>query len=327
MRVRGSSVPPSGVGSDLPMWNSKPRPVLSPVLVVDALGASNKIDERRDPEGLAELTLELDDQFHGFQAKIPHRIVVVLRKRVFGTRDFRSIRLNDMFILYSARWDDDLPGKYLIAGSLAYHQLLRTGFIVRGGLGFGPVVRHRDLFLGRGFLDGYRMAEKRSEAVRDVCGILVSPSLYLFVMGSERLCKLLCFYEDHCFLHPTALTDPDMGEFDEDRILRCLREAGVNDRKLRATERFLQGLEDYDAASAEGSRSRELTGWEPEEDLEAPLTMMVVGDPMHYDDWASVWTDLARARGAVYVPSKGVGPAQRGGRGRCLGDADGPGSD
>ena len=284
------------------MWSRKPRPLLSPVLVVDALGVSNKIDGCRHPEGLASLATELDEQFHGFRAKIPHRAMVVLAQRVYGTRDFRSIRLNDMFILYSARWDDDLPGKYLVASSLAYHQLLRTGFIVRGGLGFGPVVRHRDLFLGRGFLDGYRMAEKRSESVRDVCGIMVSPSFYFHVMQSEKLCRLLCFYEDHCFLHPKGLTDPDMGEFDEDRILACLRDAGANDPKLRATERFMAKLETYDAAIAEGSRSRVLTGWLPPEERDAPRMMMVVDDPMQYDDWVSVWVDMARARGSVYVP-------------------------
>ena len=155
------------------MWNRKKSPVLSPVLVVDALGMSSKIDECRDPLSLADLAAKLDEQFHGFQSKIPHRLMFVGKKRVFGTRDFSSMRLNDMFILYTGQRvkDYDLPGRYLVAGSVLYHQLIRSGFIPRGGLGFGPVVSRRELILGRGFLDAYRMAEKeeqdRSGRLRD----------------------------------------------------------------------------------------------------------------------------------------------------------------
>ena len=276
------------------MWNKTPRPVLSPVLVVDALGMSSKIDLCRDPVSLANLATELDRQYHGFKSKVPHRFVVVGRKHVFGTRDFSSLRLNDMFILYTGRMVKDLPGRYLVAGSILYHQLLQSGYIVRGGLGYGPVVRHRDLLLGRGFLDAYRMAEKRSKAVRDVCGILVSPSLYLFISWSEHWCRLLCFYEDHCFLHPMGISDSEMGEFDEERILRCLHEAGADKDKLKATKCFLERLEDYDKAMVEGSRTRELTGWKPKEEREGPRFAMVVEDPMHYDDWVSVWNDFAR---------------------------------
>ena len=286
------------------MWNRRPRPVLSPVLLVDALGMSSKIDECRDPRSLTDLVETLDAQFHGFQSKIPHKAMLVTRKRVYGTRDFRSLRLNDSFILYSDRLVDDLPGRYLVAGSIVYHQLLRTGYIVRGGLGFGPVVRHRDLFLGRGYLDAYRMAEKRSERVRDVCGIIVSPSLYLFICWSEHWCRLLCFYEDHCFLNPMALTDPDLGKFDQERILRCLSEAGANSAKLTATERFLEGMEDYDSALLKGSRIRELTGWQPREKRKGCRPMVEVDDPMQYDDWMSVWHDFDRFRGSVYASSE-----------------------
>ena len=284
------------------MWNKQPRPVLSPVLVLDALGVSAKIDECRDPGSLADLAIEFDHQFHGFRSKVPHRAMVVGRKRVFGTRDFSSFRLNDMFILYSERWVDDLPGRYLVASTIEYHQLLQDGVIVRGGLGFGPVVHHRGLFLGRGFLDAYRMAEKRSKTVRDVCGILVSPSLYMFVSWSKHWCKLLCFYEDHCFLHPTALSDPDYGEFDNERILRCLSEAGANGEKLAATTRFLEGFEDYDSALLEDSRLRQLTGWRPEEERTEARPMIVVDDPMKFDDWPSAWSELARVRGTTYPP-------------------------
>ena len=280
--------------------------MLSPVLVVDALGMSSKIDECRDPVSLAGLATKLDDQFHGFQSKVPHRLIVVGRKRVFGTRDFSSLRLNDMFILYTGRRVKDLPGRYLVAGSILYHQLLRSGFIVRGGLGFGPVVRRRELFLGRGFLDAYRMSEKRIKAVRDVCGILVSPSLYAFVSWSEHWCRLLCFFEDHCFLHPMLLTDPDLGEFDEDRMLRCLSDAGANQDKLKATTRFLEGLEDYDDDLLEGSRMRQLTGWKPEKERTEPTSMIEVEDPMAFDDWPSIWSELARIRGGTYVAPEGT---------------------
>ena len=278
--------------------------MLSPVLVVDALGMSSKIDRCRDPASLGDLATELEGQFHRFRSKVPHRLVFVGRKRVFGTGEFSSMRLNDMFILYSGRTVKDLPGKYLVASSIIYHELLRSGFIVRGGLGFGPVVRHRDLFIGRGFLDAYRMAEKRGKAVRDVCGILVSPSLYMLVSWSEHWCRLLCFYEDHCFLHPMALADPQIGEFDEDRILRCLSEAGANSDKLKATRRFLKLLENYDDAVLEGSRLRQLTGWKPQEERTEPQIVMKVDDPLQYDDWTAVWVDLARARGQTCEPLK-----------------------
>ena len=122
------------------------------------------------------------------------------------------------------------------------------------------VLRKKDLFIGRGFLDAYRTAERRNSSVRDVCAIAVSPSFYRHVAHEEQYCRLLCLYEDHYFLHPTAITDPDMGRFDSDRILRCLAGAGANEAKLSATERFLADLEDYEAALEVGSRSRELTG-------------------------------------------------------------------
>lgn len=265
---------------------------------------SRRIDDCRDPVSLANLATELDRKFYEFQSRVPHTLMVVGRQRIFGTRDFSSLRLNDMFILYTGRTIKDLPGRYLVAGSIIYHQLLRSSVIVRGGLGFGPVVRHRDLFVGRGFLDAFRMAEKRSKAVRDVCGILVSPSLYMLVAGSERWCRLLCFYQDHCFLNPMALTDPDQGEFDEDRILRCLSEAGTNSKKLTATRRFLEGFEGYDAALLEGSRSRELTGWKPETEPAEVRPMIEVNDPMAFDEWESFWKELARVRGTTYEAPK-----------------------
>ncbi len=280
------------------------RPILSPVLVLDALGMSSKIDKCRNPDSLMDLVTELDEQYHGFRSKVPHKLIMVGRKRVFGTRDFTTLRLNDMFILYSKKRVKNQPGKYLIAGSLLYHQLLLNGFIARGGLGFGPVVHRRDLFLGRGFLDAYRMSEKRSRVVQEVCGILVSPSLYTFISWSEHWCRLLCFYEDHCFLHPTALTDPDLGEFDEDRILRCLTKAGATRDKITATKRFMERLEDYDAALLAGSRSRYLTGWKPKKERTEASPTIEVDGPMSFDDWPSVWAEVARVRNTTYIPSE-----------------------
>ena len=196
--------------------------------------------------------------------------------------------------------------RYLVATSLAYHQLLRQGFIVRGGLGFGTVLRKKDLFIGRGFLDAYRAAEKRNSSVRDVCAIAVSPSFFRHVAHEERCCRLLCLYEDHYFLHPTALTDPDMGEFDSARILRCLADAGANEAKLSATERFLADLEDYEAALKVGSRSRELTGWTPSDQRigGSDRTNAVDGlSETAFEDWLVVWRELARLRGVNYAPS------------------------
>ena len=227
--------------------SNNPNPIISPVLAVDALGLSAEIDKCEDPESLAALARKLDAQFHGFRSKIPHEIIFVTKKRVIGTREFSTLRLNDMFILFSERSRRDLPLRYLTTGSLTYHQLLRTGFTVRGGLGLGPVLRHRDLFLGSGFLDAYRMAENRPDAVRDVCAIMVSPNFYSLVSWSDQCCRLLCLYEDHVFIHPYALNDPDMGKFDKDRILKCLKDSGTNEKKLTATNHFLEAFKDCDA--------------------------------------------------------------------------------
>lgn len=249
---------------------NNPNPIVSPVLAADALGFSAELDKCEDLESLAAFALKLDAQFHAFRSKIPHRITFVGKKRVSGTRDFSTLRLNDMFIVFSERSRRDLPLRYLVTGSLTYHQLLRTGFTVRGGLGLGPVLRHRDLFLGSGFLDAYRMAESRPDAVRDVCAIMVSPSFYSLVSRSEKCCRLLCMYEDHFFIHPHALCDPDMGKFDKDRILQCLKDSSTNEKKLTATEHFLEAFEDYDDARLPNSRARQLTGWVPPEERTEP---------------------------------------------------------
>lgn len=290
----------------MPFWY-KSRVTTSPVLVADALGFSTRIEKCHDREALADLASILDDHFHAFMSKVPYRCMFVGKNRVFGTRDFSSLRLNDMFVLFSQTSIKDLPMRYLVAASLVYHQLLLRGLIVRGGLGFGMVIRNKDFFIGRGFLDAYRVAEKRNSSIRDVCAIAVSPSFFRHVVKQERCCRLLCLYEDHYFLHPTALTDPDMGEFDNVRILRCLADAGADEEKLSATEHFLANLEDYDAALEIGSRSRKLTGWMPSEQgvIDSDHTNTVDGlGEAEFRDWPEVWCELARLRGVTYTPSR-----------------------
>ena len=83
--------------------SNNPNPIISPVLAVDTLGFSAEIDKCEDPESLAALARKLDAQFHGFRSKIPHEIIFVTKKRVIGTREFSTLRLNDMFILFSER--------------------------------------------------------------------------------------------------------------------------------------------------------------------------------------------------------------------------------
>lgn len=237
-------------------------PIDSPVLVMDALGVSRRI-ETSDKAGLADLADELDEQFHRFRAKIPHKAMVVGRRHVIGTREFSTLRLNDMFVLYSERSLPDPALRYMVAAAILYHSLLLARFIPRGGLGFGHVLRRREMLLGQGFLDAFRAAEKRPAALKEICAVEVSPAFAMQVSNNEHSWRLVCLYQDRFYLNPTYLTDPEMGEFDNKRILALLAEAGADDKKLRGTTTFLENLEDYDAARLPGSRSRELTGWSP----------------------------------------------------------------
>ncbi len=294
------------------------RPFVSPVLAVDGLGFNARIDACRDAESLGRLALELDAQFHGFRSKIPFEVMRVGPDEVLGSDEFSTVRFNDMFILFSESPRDNLPLRYLVAASLAYHQLLANGFIVRGGLGFGPVVHHRDLFLGRGFLDAYRMAESRAGPVRDVCAIMVSPSFFWEVSWSRQCCRVICLYEDHYFVHPNFLVDPEMGEFDNDRILRCLKDAGADAKKMTETKRFLERFEDYDTAMLPGSRSRELTGWTPERGAEARKHVGPSRPLEWFDDWPSVHREVARQLGTIYEPPErgSIGSGAGGDRGK-----------
>lgn len=238
------------------------KPNNSPVLIVDSLGMGQRIEASAEDD-LSSLADELDSQFHRFQAKVPHALVVVTRQRVFGTREFSTLRFNDMFVLFSERPLPEPALRYMVSGLILYHQLLIAGSIPRGGLGFGAVLRKRDMVLGTGFLDAYRMAEKRSDEIRNVCAFAISPSFLAHITNSEHSYRLLCLYNNHFFLNPRSLTDPDMGKFDNSRILSLLRQSGANPEKLEATRHFLENLEDYDAAMLPGSRSRSLTGWVP----------------------------------------------------------------
>ncbi len=263
------TAPVSAKGVVAPMHAStmffgrKPKtPQNSPVLVVDALGFANRI-EAADATELAELAEELDSQYHRFRAKIPFAAVIVTSRRVLGTREFSTFRLNDMFVLFSEKLRSHFALRYLVTSSLLYQQLLLESFVPRGGLGFGLVLQRNGSVLGQGFIDAYRMAEKRHPSVRHICAIEVSPQFLLTVPNTEQAYRLLCFYKDRFFVNPRLLVDPDMGEFDDLRILELLRSAGANREKLTATEAFLRDLEDYDAALQPGSESRKCFGWRP----------------------------------------------------------------
>lgn len=230
-------------------------PVESPVLIVDALGVGAKIRDANCDE-LERLNCNLDRQYHRFKSKIPFGLVIVTPWRVFGTAEFSTFRLNDMFVLYSRNPIPEPAYRYLIASSLLYHQLLLEGFIPRGGLGFGLVKAGRQSVLGSGFIDAYDASEKRSDSTKDVCAIQLSMELIARIPNSEKAFRLICFYEGAFFLHPFFLTDPDMDAFSAERILELLRAAGANAAKLEATARFLRDLEDYDSAKLSDSRSR-----------------------------------------------------------------------
>ena len=234
----------------------KPAPSDSPILVVDALGFSSRI-KACDMESLVRLSDRLDKQYHRFRAKVPFGLAWVTAKRVFGTREFSTFRLNDMFVLFCEKVMKDAPHRHLVASSLLFHVLLLEGFVPRGGLGAGLVLRKTDSILGGGFIDAYEASEKRPDAIRNVCAVCLSTEFLARVRPSSMTYKLLCFYEGRFFLNPCALTDPEMGKFDSDRILQLLRSSGANVEKLNATERFLQEFEDYDAAQRLGSRSWE----------------------------------------------------------------------
>ncbi|OHV18695.1 hypothetical protein BBJ66_18085 [Rhizobium sp. RSm-3] len=223
---------------------------------MDALGFRNKINAC-DRDGLLSLWDEIDRQYVAFRAKLPNRVALQIGSRIFGTREFRSLRLNDMFVLHSGRGMPDPALRFLVAASILYQQMLVLGYIPRGGLGFGDIVSGEGLLIGSGFTDAYCLAEERSSESRNVCAIQVSPKFLATIGKSRRAMKLLCFYEGHFFLHPYRLLDSELGTFDASRVLDCLTAASTNEAKFLATKQFLLGFEDYEAASEPNSRSHQ----------------------------------------------------------------------
>lgn len=237
------------------------KPFRSPVVVIDALGIAEQIEKANEHE-LILLADKLDAQYHQFKLRIPNSIVVDTKKDIRGSSEFSSLRMNDMFIVYSENEMPDISLRYMVTSSILYQQLLINGFIPRGGLGVGLVYKRNDLLLGDGFINAYHAAEKRGDQYKDICAIQVSLKFFQSVPSSERAYRLLCWYEGRYFINPICLHDPDIGKFDRVRVLRCLEQAGTNERKLRATEKFLNEYEDYDQAMKPGSKIRQLTGWQ-----------------------------------------------------------------
>lgn len=233
----------------------KRKPIETPVIAIDSLGFSNLLLQA-DSNTLCDLVDRLNQQYFLFEAKVPRRFVITTRNKVFGTKDFSTHRLNDLFLIFSEQYSEDLDLRYLITASLAYHQMLKHGFIPRGGLGYGLTIKDRTTLLGSGIVDAYQAAEKRKSSTKDICAIQLSPRFLSILKSTERRYRLICFYRNSFFIHPTFLTDPDIGEFTADTILQALKASGANKAKIDATEKFLFELEDYDAALSPNSESR-----------------------------------------------------------------------
>lgn len=238
-------------------------PQESPVLVIDALGVSNQI-QYADADGLLAIADNLDRQYVDFQKKVPNSIVTISGNKVTGSSEFSWIRMNDMFVLYSEGAIDDHVLRYLVSSDLLYQQLLISGFIPRGGLGFGLTLRRNDLIIGSGFLDAYRHAEQRPKHCKDICAIELSPGILQRMPNTKHACQLLCMYQGRFYINPGYLSDPEMGTTDYNRVMSLLRQNGANQAKLSATEQFLSELEDYESAMEPGSKSRAMTGWKPQ---------------------------------------------------------------
>lgn len=285
----------------------------TPVLVIDSLGLSNEM-KSTDSDGLLRIVEKLDRHYHEFRAKMPHRAMLVHRWRVWGTGEFATIRLNDMFAVFSPRRVDDQALRYLIAASLLYQTLLRTEVIPRGGLGYGPLVKSKDLVLGAGFVDAYETSEKRADGYRDICAIKISAQFLKRMPPSKKAWKLVCFYKGQFFVHPFRLVDPELGEFDRERVLSCLRKARINGKKLSATEQFLDGFEDYEAAEAPKSETRKYSAAIlTVQSVRTPAAPPAAADPEAYGIELEAWnreTVGFRDRiGSLYEAINAVGPA------------------
>ncbi|GAC1569366.1 MAG: hypothetical protein NVS3B3_23730 [Aquirhabdus sp.] len=130
------------------------------------------------------------------------------------------------------------------------------GFLPRGALGFGSLRPGLNSLIGRGFIDAYQAAEQRDPAIKDVCAVLVTAEFLRVMPNTKQNWKILCFYRGYFFINPIFLTDPQMGVFDRNRILKLLKNGGVNIEKHAATEQFLNEFESYDEALEPQSKSR-----------------------------------------------------------------------
>ena len=228
----------------------------SPIFVVDALGFSAAI-ERSDRDTIIALGRQLERHYHRLRLAIPFTLVINTARRVWGTREFSTFQLNDMFIIYSRVWKDDFALRYLITASLVYQRLLLDGFVPRGALGHGVVLAGEGYLIGSGFIDAYKAAEQRSEDTRNVCAIQISSAFIQTVPPSAHVQRLICFYRGHFFVNPVFLVDHVLGTFDRTAVLDRLAAAGANEQKLSATKQFLEEFEDYDAAAKPNSQSRQ----------------------------------------------------------------------
>ncbi|AQT51688.1 hypothetical protein BHQ31_16250 [Burkholderia cenocepacia] len=89
-----------------------------------------------------------------------------------------------------------------------------------------------------------------------VCALQLSSNFMARMPTNAHAQQLLCFYRGAFFVNPIALTDPELGQFDRQRMRDLLAAAGINESKLNATREFLDGFEDFDTAAKPQSQSR-----------------------------------------------------------------------
>lgn len=170
------------------------------MLVVDALGFTARIRSAY-VNGLADLVRALDEQFHQFAAKVPHRAMLVTRARETNARvrhpaaqrHFRSTRG-----AARRRPPTQVP---FVRVSLVPVAIARAPDTPRGPPA-GPICRANDLLIGNGFIGAYDAAEKHTERLLDICAVQVSPTFLAGMPNTKRAWLLLCFFERHFYAHP-----------------------------------------------------------------------------------------------------------------------------
>ena len=134
----------------------------TPVLVVDALGLSN---EMKSTDG-AEL-LRIVEKLGSAVSRLPGEGAAPCDVRSpvghLGNQGFRddSAERHVRRVLTA-------PGRESGAAlfdcvHVAYQTFLLAQVISRGGLGYGSLVKSKDLMLGAGFFDAYETSEKRAD--------------------------------------------------------------------------------------------------------------------------------------------------------------------